>query len=135
MRHRRGFTMIEIAIVLSLLLVMLGPLFLVEQKMRVATQRLAERASAHQEARQMMARIARDLRNHTVTLTARCDGYRFPGVTCEVSQGRLLRNGVAIGSLPVDDLVIWPEGKTLHVTLAVRSGQGRWTMVSRVERP
>ena len=135
MIRRRGFTLVELSIVLTLIAVVLAPLFFYEQKARAATQRIAARAAAHQEARFLMARVIRDLTLTRVTATARADGYVGRGVTCVLQNKRLLRNGVALGALPVDDFVVWKDGNAMFVTLSVNSTEGPATLTQRAHQP
>lgn len=129
----KGFTLIEVTIVMAILLILMGPVFLEEQKMRAATYTLIARRDAHEEARAVMARFERDLKSPGVKLSSALDGYSVGSTRCGLRGGQVLRGGHALNnSFTADDLVVYQDATRYVVSLSGHAAGERWTLVSRI---
>lgn len=137
-RVRRGFTLIEVAIVMAILAVLAAPLAMLQQKLTARYYDVAARNSAAQESAWMLARIERDVATaSSVHLRPRLDGLAVGRVRYDWSPtDGLRRDGVLLNrEVRVTDFVAYADGGRVVVTMEVthkgyqHGREVRWRMV------
>lgn len=134
---KRGFTMIEICITMAIMTIVLGPLFLMYDKMQQDTRHLTAMVTSHQAARQLLLRITHDLTTaRAVDVDPNLDGFHADGVRWHFAHGRMYHQDRTFGSLVVRDFVVYRRGSVVVATLQgeVDAVSPPFTMSTRVRR-